>query len=230
MQQEHTLVPTKNYDLMMRWSNYAREKKKLVLLIAQNGYGKTSFLTEYSRLHPGSMYFRVGKGEPAKRFYSRFLCELDNDGNYDIDRLTKYSYIYYLMDSASYIINERKDIDLLMIDEFGNFTKNYVSYIRQIWDETQHRAGMILAGPPSVLKDLIQWQKKEDQGINELLSRVGPNKLILKKSDRHDIKLICESRGIYLEKEINYFYKKSPDLRILHALIDNYKEAELIVS
>jgi len=89
---------------------------------------------------------------------------------------------------------------------------------------------MILAGPPSVLKDLIQWQKKEDQGINELLSRVGPNKLILKKSDRHDIKLICESRGIYLEKEINYFYKKSPDLRILHALIDNYKEAELIVS
>ena len=75
----------------------------------------------------------------------------------------------------------------------------------------------------------MKWQKEGEQGINELMSRVGPNRFIFKKSDRADIKLICESRGINSSKEINFFYKNSPDLRILHALLDNYKEAELVI-
>ena len=229
MIQEHTLVPTKNYEKMKRYSDYAREKKKLVMFIAQNGYGKTSFLTNYRDTNPGSLYFRVGKGEPAKRFYSRFLSDIDPNEIQDVNKLMKKSYIYYLMDSASYIINERSDINLIMIDEFGNFNKRYVSYIRQIWDDIKYNSGMILAGPPSVLKSLMKWQKEGEQGINELMSRVGPNRFIFKKSDRADIKLICESRGINSSKEINFFYKNSPDLRILHALLDNYKEAELVI-
>lgn len=147
--------------------------------------------------------------------------------NKDLQKLMARSYIFYLMDSASYIINERNDIDLIMIDEFGNFNKRFVTHIRQIWDDVKHKTGMVLIGPPSVSKDLIKWQKEGAQGVNELLSRVGPNRRVIKKPKLKDTRLICHSRGIREAREIHYFHKHSPDLRILHELIDLYKDGKL---
>ena len=224
---ERILVPTVNHELMIKWILYARQKRKLVMIIAQNGYGKTSTLQKLEREIPSAKYFKVGKGEPAKRFYARFLSELDPSEEQDIQKLMKKSYIFYLMDSASYIINERNDIDLIMIDEFGNFTKQYITHIRQIWDDIKHRAGMVLAGPPSVFKDLIKWQKEGSQGVNELLSRVGPNKIVVKRPKLVDIKMVCKSRGIMEMNVINFLYKSSQDLRILHELIDQYKNGKI---
>lgn len=74
---EHVLVPTENHEEMMKWIRYARDKKKLVMIIAQNGYGKTSVCQRFHQENVKARYFRVGKGEPAKRFYARFLSELD---------------------------------------------------------------------------------------------------------------------------------------------------------
>ncbi|MEQ8925772.1 MAG: ATP-binding protein [Fulvivirga sp.] len=218
------IVPTSNYLLIEDWVEFAREKKALVLLIGENGYGKTTTLKKISSQIESSIYIKVGRGEPARHFYSRFLTEVDILNQYNKKEVFKNPHIFHLMDQSINIINERNDLDLILIDEFGNLDKRYISYVRQIWDEVQFNAGMVLAGPPSLMADLLRWQKFKTRGINELLSRIGSRRKVLKVHTYNDIKKICKSRGIVLDSEINHFYKVAPDLRVLQILIDDYKD------
>lgn len=226
--QSRIIVPTSNLDRIRKTTRYSIENNCLSMLIGQNGYGKTAGLKYMQELYPRSVYFRVGVGEPARVFYARFLSQLEGNSSINPDYLAKDKYLFYLMDKASFIINSRKeDIDLIIIDEFGNFNSKYVSYIRQVWDDIQPNIGMILAGPPSILQDLKKWQRLKKKGINELLSRVGSRLVHLEKHSLEDSELICNSREIYEQEEVNFFHRNSTDLRILHSLIDDLKTGNL---
>ena len=227
---ERVVVPTSNLDLIRKAVKYATEYKVLVLVIGENGYGKTEGLKYLQHRYPKSIYYRVGVGEPARTFYARFLSGLMDQKDVNPEFLYQKSYLYHLMDRASYIINDKKDaIDLIIMDEFGNFNRKYISYIRQIWDDVNHNTGMVLAGPPSIYQDLLKWRKQQVKGINELLSRIGSRVVVLEDHNKNDTKLICNSREIYGMDEINYFHSQSTDLRMLHSLIDDFQSGNLTI-
>lgn len=222
-----TIVPIANFDSIYNRARYTMDSKSFAIISGENGYGKTTGLLYIESQLAGVKYFRIGVGETGKSFYARFLTELSTDEDFDPKELERRSYLHLLLERATWIINKRKDIKLIVIDEFGNHNARFIPYLRQIWDNINETAGLLLAGPPSALADMRKWQAEGKRGINEILSRVGNRITELEKNKPSDIEMICNSRGIHEAFEVNYFYQNADDLRALHMLIDDYKNGIL---
>ncbi|MEO9484017.1 MAG: ATP-binding protein [Ekhidna sp.] len=220
---DYEVLPTSNYLLINKWINYTIKKKCLSLITGQNGYGKSSASRDIAITSEGIKYFQVDVGEPPKIFYAKFLHELAENERLDITKL-KTKYIHYLIERSSYIINDRNDISLIIIDEFGNFNRLYLPFLRQIWDNIHSTAGLVLVGPPSIELDLSKWQKESIPGINELLSRIGTNRVRLKETTHRDLKLICNDKGIYDSQFISNLYRTTRDLRIADDILEKKLE------
>lgn len=226
---DRIIVSTSNFELIRKRVLYTIDTKSFALISGQNGYGKTAGLEYLSDQYSEIKYFRIGVGETGRAFYARFLTEISSDEEFDPRELERESYINLMLERATFIINQRKDIKLVVIDEFGNHTLRFIPFFRQIWDNIQENAGLLLAGPPSALKELKDWRAAEKKGINEIFSRLGNRIEKLEKHNRMDTEMICHSRGITEDFEINFFHENCSDLRLLHMLIDDYKAGLLKV-
>ncbi|WP_425390775.1 AAA family ATPase [Ekhidna sp.] len=219
------IQPTANYKKATSCLNYSRQHKALYMLIGNNGFGKTSSIKHYAEKHPNIRYFRIGEKERPKAFFGRLIHQITSEKEMDLDLLLKNAYLDYLIDRVSYDIVDDTDIDLIVIDEFGNFTARFIPILRQLWDNISPRIGMVLAGPPSILNDMRKWQKEEKRGINEIFSRVGHRIQFLKKPSLKDVEIICLSRDITDKKLISRFFKNNlmKDFRVLQNMITDFK-------
>lgn len=227
---QHPIQPTKNYEKATSCLNYSNQHKALYMLIGNNGFGKTSSIKHYVKNRPNMRYFRVGEKERPKAFFGRLIHEISSEQEMDIDLLLRSSYLDYLIDRLSNEIIDDRGVDLIVIDEFGNFTPRFLPILRQLWDNISPRAGMVLAGPPSILKEMRKWQKEDKRGINEIFSRVGHRVQLLEKPSIKDVRLICNSRGIHDKKLISKFFKNQlmKDYRVLQNMITDFKNGVFI--
>ena len=225
MLNQFPIQPTENYKKATSCLNYSKQNKALYMLIGNNGFGKTSSIKHYAKRHPNIRYFRIAEKERPKAFFGRLIHELTSEKEMDLDLLLKNSYLDYLIDRVSYDIIDDTEIDLIVIDEFGNFNARFIPILRQLWDNISPRIGMVLAGPPSILNDMRKWQKEEKRGINEIFSRVGHRIQFLRKPSIKDVQIICNSRGITDKKLISRFYqnKLMKDFRVLQNMITDFK-------
>lgn len=230
LQKEGTLSqfpiqPTENYKKATSCLNYSSQHKALYMLIGKNGYGKSSSILHYISKRPSIRYFRIGEKERPKAFFGRLIHQTTSEQEMDIELLLKNAYLDYLIDRVSHDIIDNTEIDLIVIDEFGNFNSRFIPILRQLWDNISPRIGMVLAGPPSILKDMRRWQVEDKRGINEIFSRVGHRIKFLKKPLIKDVQLICKSRGIEDKKLIGRFYRheKMIDFRVLQNMITDFK-------
>lgn len=219
----HQPVKTSNFKKINKLAKYVIEEKALGCIIANAGYGKTITLQHIQNNFGNIKYYRVGLGEPAKPFYGRLVYDFMENTDIDLDKLLRGSYISYLVEKVSFFINEKNDIDLILIDEFGNFNSRYIPFIRQLWDNVRSRTGILLAGTEAIKMNLKKWDIENRPGINEFRSRIGSRMVTLKKHTKNDTKLVCRSRGITNDHEVNYFHLKCESLRVLQDLITDYK-------
>ncbi|MEQ9467433.1 MAG: ATP-binding protein [Ekhidna sp.] len=220
-------LPLSNFLKTRKFSSFIRSSKSLGIVFGEPGYGKTTTFKNEERLDTKVKYYRVGYQEPSKIFYSRVLLDLIGNKDIDLNKLRKSSYLTYLIDRCSSEVNERKHIELIIIDEAGNFSSRYLPHIRQLWDNINQNCGVLVAGPLSFMYNLKKWRLENRTGIHEMLSRVGNRILTLESHKLRDTELFCSESNIHDPSEINYFHSNSKSIRDLEILVNDFKAGRI---
>lgn len=197
----------------------ALKNLKLIALVGETGYGKTTSISSFISEHPdlNVYYIKLRKSMGTRNFYSTMLNIVSGESG--INKGT----VFTMINRIAFILNNTGKKNLLIIDEAGRLTKNQWHFIQEVRDETEKSTGMIIAGPEYFKSKLTEWRDKNVEGIPEVYRRIN-GFVHLKKPIAKEIKNIVAAYNI---KDIEFMEiaLKVSNFGELTNLILNYLKA-----
>ncbi|MDW3209514.1 MAG: ATP-binding protein [Reichenbachiella sp.] len=205
------LIQTNNLKKGIELLDEAKLENKLYYFVGGTGIGKTTIFNYYQRTHPDTLVTNIKPAEPASYFYAKLLCQISGE-DFSLIFNNSQKRIHNFIEEASFEILEKTQIKLLIIDEIGNFKRQFIPYLRQISDNISHKCGIILASPPDFKDRLLYWSNKGVPGISEVLTRINYTHEFLSPSF-DDIQKLCVSYNISRKKVWHWIYRNSDNMR-----------------
>lgn len=189
-----SLLATANFQRVLAVCEDARNHKKMVGLVGEPGYGKTSALRYFTRSRKNVFYMAVRPSMTPKNFWESLFESVNDEERRWLGMNTKPRALYFIMQAAADLLNSYENA-LLIIDEAGKFTAKMFEYLHELRDATQANAGIVLAGPAYWKRNLHRWVKNERVGMPEVWRRINYWEELL-PPERSEVKAFCEHFGI----------------------------------
>lgn len=164
-------------------------------IIGESGYGKTIALKHYRNTHPNTVLVTAKPSMSAKAFWLEILVSLTKDEPGIAERVIKCNLnLYQILRRVSHECNARNNT-LICIDEAGKLNDRMLRFLHEVRDETELKAGIILAGPSYFKANLLRWAQNNKPGMSEIFRRIQ-SWYILQPPNAREVRKICEVRGI----------------------------------
>lgn len=185
-----TLLATANFQRVQAVCEDARNHRKMVALVGEPGYGKTSALKYFARTQKNVFYMAVKPSMTPKFFWESLFETVSDEERRWLGMNTRPRALYFIMQAAAELLNSYQNA-LLVIDEAGKFTSKMFEYLHELRDSTQGNAGIVLAGPAYWKRNLYRWVKSERVGMPEVWRRINYWEELL-PPERSEVKAFCE--------------------------------------
>jgi hypothetical protein len=193
-------IETANIKIIEKACLDAMRNSKLIAILGDTGYGKTSGLKYFAKSYDNVFYFYVRKSMKARPFFDSLIKAFgDNESNSELS-------VFDLVNKAAFLFNQDATNKLLIIDEAGKLTPSLLEYLHEFRDLTDNSTGIIIAGPFYFQDNCKIWVRQKYKGIPEVYRRINywqplypPNK--------SEIISICELNGVKDKKVINQWLK-----------------------
>jgi DNA transposition AAA+ family ATPase len=206
-------VKTANLSIATGLLAQAQSRSRMLALSGYTGAGKTHAMRLYARKTPQAYYVLADAEMNKRRFLNAILQAIgvrpDDAGNN----------IGEALDAIARKLN-REDSPLLMIDDAGKLTDSLLRIIQIIYDRTEGRAGIVLAGTEYLKESIEAKARRNVMGFRELKRRVAYWEEMSSIS-KVDVRGICEANGITDASAIAYLASNVSDFGTLREMVLN---------
>jgi len=191
----------------------AQQYSRMLALSGYTGSGKTHALRLYARKTPKAYYVLADSEMNKKRFLNAILQAIGvrpDDSGVNTGEM---------LDAITRKLNGEVS-PLLVIDDAGKLSDSLMRIIQVIYDRTESRAGIVLAGTEYLKESIDSKARRNKMGFRELKRRVAYWEEMAGLS-MADVKAVCEANGVGDPGAISYFYNNVSDLGTLRNMIQN---------
>ncbi len=184
------LLETSNFRTINTACQDALINHKMIGIIGQPGYGKTTALNSFmNSLQDNVVIVTVSASMSAKIFYSTIINTF-GDSSYKSSE-----HLYFLIQKAVNMFNVNNENKLLIIDEAGKLSPKMLEYLHEFRDKTMEHTGIILAGVDYFRSNIMKWRNSGKVGIPEFCSRISSWQ-VLEKPTKDEIVALINAYGI----------------------------------
>lgn len=188
------LLGTYNFKRVQAVCEDALNNRKLVSIVGDSGYGKSTALKYFQYTHKNVFYMTVKPSMSVKTFWESLFESLSHDERQYFGMDSKPRALYFIMRRAAELLKSY-DSALLIIDEAGKFSARMFEFIHELRDETHSTTGIVLAGPPYFKANLLRWVKNERVGMPEVWRRINYWEHLL-APEKSEVKGFCQHYGV----------------------------------
>lgn len=207
---------TVNFSLAVNLLTNAQQYSRFLALIGATGTGKTHALKLYARKNSNAYYMMCDSEMNKKRFMQAILQAVgvrpddagSNTGDY--------------IDAICRKLNGEVT-PLLILDDAGKISDALLRVIQIIYDRTEGRAGIVIAGVEYLQTMLEKKARRNIMGFRELRRRVAYWEEMSELS-REDFENVCQANGVSDTGAIKYLQQNCIDLGTLRNMIENLKK------
>lgn len=157
-------LSTTNYEIIQELAWEAQEFSRFFGIVGDSGFGKSEGLKQYQAKNPNCFYMMadilMGRGTAFLNALQR-ACGLEHKGCNASEMLGA---IVHKLNSV-----ERP---LVVIDDAGKLSDTNMRILQLLYDRTERRCGIIIAGTPYLKLTLENGITRNKMGYNELYRRV----------------------------------------------------------
>lgn len=204
--------PTQNFGMAVTVAQSAKDDARMVGLIGYTGAGKTHALTKYSS-SKSDVYYVLADTEQTKFSFLKEIAKATG---------VRLHNEYSKMDMINAIVRQMTTgrTPLLIIDDTGKLSDANLRLIQIIYDRTEFRCGILLAGMPYLKTSIDRKAGKDIKGFQELRRRVAYWEE-MKPMTKRDIELVCEDNEITDEGAMKYLTRECQDFGTLRNMVNN---------
>lgn len=205
------LVNTLNYSTVRNICIDAQENARFVAISAKSGLGKTAALLDYQKKNPNTFYVL---GDILMSGRKQFLAAIQQamglaEGSNPTDMLN--AIVEHINECVT---------PLLIIDDGGKLNDSNLRILQLIFDRTEGRLGIVLAGTEYLHWHLQNMMKKKKMGFEELFRRIETWDTLL-PPNKEEIASICMQNGIKNTEVLKWITAHARNFGSLKAMITN---------
>lgn len=178
-------VGTTNYNTVLAVCDEARQYSRMQAVIGDAGYGKSTALRAYERTHAGVYYVVCQKSMRPKQFFMELLQKMG---------LPMEGSLFELVSRIAAKLNVQA-APLVLIDEAGKLSPPLLMYLVDLYNMTERRAGIVLAGVGYFKTNLDKAVARGREGMPELYSRIAAWEE-LGAPTGSEKRAVCEAHGL----------------------------------
>lgn len=214
MEDQWPLHNTWNLKAISRVCDEARTRSRFLGIAAYTGAGKTKALMHYAHTTPNTYYVLCTVIMSRKSFLFAVMRAMGLNESGSITHVT------------NRIISRLNGVDkpLLIIDDAGKLSHGIYRVIQLLYDQTEHRAGMVIAGTEFLKEEIDKQASYNRMGFRELQRRVAYWQPLQRPSGKI-VTEICAHHGITDENAVSYIMEHCQDYGTLSNMVINAKHA-----
>jgi len=202
---------TRNLKIVTNLCADAQENHRFLAISAFTGAGKTTGLRHYAAKHPNAFYMHYNQLMSGRGNFFRQIQKamgIDEGGSPNELGMAIYGRLNEL------------DHPLLIIDNASLMNDGNLALMQTIYDETEHHAGIVLAGTEFLKEYIDKGARKNKRGFRELKRRIAYWQPLYRPTPE-EITVICADHGITDMHVINYIANAAPNYGSIRNLITN---------
>jgi len=192
---------TANFKVIFNLCNDACDYNKFVALTAYTGAGKTETLKMYKKANPTTSAYILCEEDMTRKDFIQEIQKaigVEFSGNLRSQR----------KQICDWLIAQNKFV--LLFDEADKLRDPIFRVIKMIFDLTENKAGILIAGTPVLLENINRKAKRNVIGFREFKRRIMSYKSVKGfKTQYEDVKKICRANGLNVEKYIKKAFDES---------------------
>ncbi len=208
MQTDWKILEVKNYQKVMFASSEAKKHSRFIAIAGRSGYGKTTALKAYAR-NTKNVFYVLSKDIMSRKGFFRAVAKVlgvEVHGNIEM-----------LLENIITKLNSLES-PLLIIDDAGKLNDGNYRNIQLLYDETEKKAGIVIAGTLHLKEYINKMVFKGKYGFDELSRRV--NKWVtLEEPTKKEIEAVATNNGISDNDSINFLYNTCKNYGTLNSVI-----------
>jgi hypothetical protein len=182
---------------------YSKESRKMAVIIASPGLGKTTAATLYQAQNPNVVIcHRVQESMTQKEFWMSLFDrvqtavqdEIGFNASYDLDNESLYRAMRSIAKGIK-ALSEMHGEFLLIIDEGGKLKPKQLEHLHELRDDTKNYCGIVIMAPEYFETNLNDWVKKDLKGMPEIYRRINVWRH-LKPPTAIEKVTLCKSYGV----------------------------------
>lgn len=217
--EEWKTISTFNYSAIQELCNDSQSNKRMLAVTGKSGLGKTTALKAYAHKNSDTFYVLVDYLQRSKEFYKAIAVSLNLEviGN----ARTILQAIVEKVQSLKH--------PLIILDDAGKLNDGNYRNIQLLFDATEGRAGIVLAGTPYLKGYVDKMTLKGKMGFDELRRRIEYWQS-LRDPRIQEVEVICKEAGITDESCVSYLFNAVKDFGTMKSMITSAKRSKKIIT
>lgn len=201
---------THNFSVINKLCDDARSNKRMLAVAGYTGAGKTTALRHYAQNNPEA-YYMLGTVLHTKRSFLESIA-----------RSMGITAPFNMADMLAAIVEKLNTgaAPVLIIDDAGKLSHSCLRLIQVIYDQTEHSAGIVLAGTEFLKEEIERASRRNALGFRELKRRIAYWQP-LRRPTQQIIAAIAKDFGIEDASTIEYIWRNCKDYGTIRNLILN---------
>jgi DNA transposition AAA+ family ATPase len=211
------VVETRDYRLMTRFLEDARENNLVMAITGNAGSGKTFALRHYTETHKRVYMLCCNEFWNRVTFLQELLGQMGRDVTTDS-----------VNDMVAEVVRTLKmqEHPLLILDEADKLSDPVLYFFITLYNQLEDECGIVLCATNFLEKRLRNGLKFNKKGYPEIWSRLGRKCIELKGVGAADISAVCEANGINNKNDIEKIIQDSEsDLRRVRRKVHSLRKA-----
>lgn len=201
---------THNFAVIQKLCDDARQNKRMLAVAGYTGAGKTTALRHYAQSTAES-YYMLATVLHTKRSFLESIARCMG--------ITAPFNMAQLMAAIIEKLNTATE-PVLIVDDAGKLSHSCLRLIQVIYDQTEHSAGIVLAGTEFLKEEIERASRRNALGFRELKRRIAYWQP-LRRPTQQIIAAICKDFGIDEAATIEYIWRNCKDYGTIRNLILN---------
>ena len=207
---------TQNFGIAMGLLRAAQEDSRMLGLEGFTGSGKTHALRMYARKNASAYYILADAEMNKKRFLSAILrairVKADDWGGNSSEMIETI---------CRKLSAESRPV--LIIDDAGKLSDPLIRMIQIIYDRTEGRAGIVIAGTEYLRTMVDKKARRNTMGYREFRRRIAWWER-MEEPTKNDIREVCKVNGVTDPEAISFFQKAIADFGTLRNMVTNARK------
>jgi len=213
--QDWNIVGTTNYNIIHELCDDARQNSRMMAISAYTGSGKTTALKDYQRKNSNSVYYVLMDALMTRK---RMLKSIQRAMG-----LQPQASIEDALINICEALNSTPN-SLLILDDVGKLSDTNMRVIQIIYDNIEHRSGIVLSGTEYLKTHINKQAEKDRLGFRELRSRIQFWQKLMPPSPPEIIGMLSHN-GIENESILIHISKNAREYRYVRNVATNLKIA-----
>jgi DNA transposition AAA+ family ATPase len=204
------IMETWNYKAIHGVCSDAMVNKRFLAIAGYTGAGKSTALREFAKKYEDVYYMHATSVMNKKLFLGAIQASMGIRDGYSVPMM---------MDAIIAHMNSANQ-PLLIIDDAGKLSPSIMGLIQIIYDGTETRAGIVMAGTEYLEEIITKWVRYNRMGFRELFRRIGfwqP----LRQPTIAVVQGICAQYGITEKSCIRYIHEHAHNYGDIRNIIVN---------